>query len=360
PGATWRGVVIVFRDITAERRAEAELRASQARFARLAESGIVGIVIADAGGRFVEVNDAFARMVGSTRAELLAGPSSWADLTEPAVIEAARARGFAEPTEQELLRKDGATAPVLVGVAALGHETIAIVADLRERRGRERAEEALRATEEQLESQKLQAVGRLASGIAHDFNNVLTVILSFGHLLSRRGVSDEVRDEGLREILLAADRAADLTERLLAFSRRKAPEPVLVDLGAMVAGMSTMLRRVIGEDIELELVAAPGLDPVFIDRGQIEQVLLNLVINARDAMRRGGGLTIEPADAGEQVALIVRDTGVGMDAATQARIFEPLFTTKPPGAGTGLGLAIVSAIVAQSHGKVRVESQPGR
>jgi PAS domain S-box-containing protein len=374
-----RGEVIVFRDMTAERRAEAELRHSQARFARLADSGIVGIVVADAGGRFVDVNDAFARMVGSSRAELLAGPTSWADLTAPGtrgVAETARARGLAEPSEQELVRRDGARAPVLIGVAALGDETIAVVADLRERRERERAEQALRATEEQLrESQKLQAVGSLAGGIAHDFNNVLTVILSFGHLLERPGITERVREEGVREIVRAADRAVDLTARLLAFSRRKPPEPMVVELGEVVARMSGMLRRVIGEDIELELAAAPDLYTVFVDPAQIEQVLLNLVVNARDAMPHGGRLTIATANValdaafaaehagvspGPHAALIVRDTGVGMDAATRARIFEPLFTTKPPGAGTGLGLAIVTAIVAQSRGAVRVDSEPGR
>ena len=243
---------------------------------------------------------------------------------------------------------------------------------------RDRASRALRQSEEQLRhAQKMEAVGRLAGGVAHDFNNLLTVITGHSELLlahhGGQGSSDkdDYVTKELEEIRRAAQRAAALTKQLLAFSRKQVLQPRLIDLNAAVNDMETMLRRLIGEDILLvtELGADPG--SVKADRGQIEQVIMNLAVNARDAMPTGGRITLRtervdlatPSDAiepGSYILLQVRDTGRGMDAETLARVFEPFFTTKEQGKGTGLGLSTVYGIVRQSGGHVLVESEPGQ
>jgi len=242
--------------------------------------------------------------------------------------------------------------------------------------GRERAESALAHTEEQLRhAQKMEAIGRLAGGVAHDFNNLLSVIQSASSLaLTSLGDAEEVHAD-LREIQLAAERAGRLTGQLLAVGRRQLLEARIVDLNDILGSIRQMLVRVIGEDIELRHVAAAGLNKVRVDVGQFEQVVLNLVVNARDAMPRGGRLTIETANVdfdrsyaelhpdvnpGPHVMLAVSDTGIGMDRATQERIFEPFFTTKEQGKGTGLGLSTVFGIVKQSGGSIFVYSEPGR
>ena len=227
------------------------------------------------------------------------------------------------------------------------------------------AEEALRRSEEtQRQGQKLEAVGRLAGGIAHDFNNLLTAIRSYSELvLEDEGLAEQHRDD-VREIQKASDRAAALVRQLLAFSRRQPMQASAVELDGVVRDMDAMLRRLIGAEFTLDLrAAAPGAR-VRGDRAQLEQVVLNLVLNARDAMPEGGTIAVATAlrdgpDDGAWVELTVRDTGVGMDAATRARVFEPFFTTKAPGAGTGLGLATVYGAVQQAGGEVEVESEPG-
>ena len=240
---------------------------------------------------------------------------------------------------------------------------------------RRRTEQALVKSEEQLrQSQKLEAVGRLAGGIAHDFNNLLSVILSYAEML----IGDEAftargRAE-LEEIKRAGERAADLTRQMLAFSRQQVLEPKIIDLNDILANLHKMLGRVLGEDIELKLLPARQLGLVLADPGQLEQVIVNLVVNARDAMPQGGKLTIATSNVeldqgyandhlgvspGPYVLLGVSDTGVGMDKATQARIFEPFFTTKELGKGTGLGLSTVFGIVKQSGGNLLVYSEPG-
>ncbi len=239
---------------------------------------------------------------------------------------------------------------------------------------RQRTEEALEQAEEQLRhSQKMEAVGRLAGGIAHDFNNLLSVIISYATVLAAGLEPKGQIATGLDQIRRAGERAADLTRQLLAFSRQQVLAPRIVDLNDIIDGMDKMLRRVIGEDLDLVTIQAPRLGRLRADPGQLEQVIMNLVVNARDAMPRGGKLTIETsnveidenyareqlgADAGAYVMLSVTDDGIGMDKATLARIFEPFFTTKEQGKGTGLGLSTVFGIVKQSDGHIWVDSKP--
>ena len=241
---------------------------------------------------------------------------------------------------------------------------------------RKRAEEALQAREQQLrQAGKLEAIGRLAGGIAHDFNNVLTVITGYSTMLLPTLEGDSVSHAWMMEILKAANRAATLTHQLLAFSRRQVLQPRILDLNAVVASMEHHLRRLMGEDVELVTVPGRALSTIRVDPGQLEQVLMNLAVNARDAMPQGGRLTImtanlalpdltrsrtPPVPPGSYVVLSVNDTGCGMNADTQARIFEPFFTTKGKGQGTGLGLSTVYGIVEQSGGYIEVTSVQGQ
>ena len=233
-----------------------------------------------------------------------------------------------------------------------------------------------RQLEEQFrQAQKIEAVGRLAGGIAHDFNNILTAILGTAQLLEKDLGPGNPHVGDVEEIRRAAEGAADLTRQLLAYSRRQVLAPRVLDLNVVVAGLEPMLRRIIGEDVQLLTNTAPGLAPVQADPGQLGQVILNLAVNARDAMPNGGTLTIatantelDPAFArahagavpGAYARLSVSDTGTGMDEETRSHLFEPFFTTKAVGKGTGLGLATVYGIVKQSDGYIWVETEPGR
>jgi signal transduction histidine kinase len=243
---------------------------------------------------------------------------------------------------------------------------------------KEKAEaiEALRQTQEQLlQSQKLEAVGQLAGGVAHDFNNLLTVIMGYSQLSLEQLPADNPVRQNLEEISKAGEMAASLTRQLLALSRKQVMQPTVLDLNSVVPSMEKMLKRTIGEDIEMSTILQPDLGNVNADPGQMEQVIMNLVINARDAMPDGGKLTIKTADIyldetfarhhigvtpGPHVMLTVRDTGSGIDGSTQKHIFEPFFTTKEIGKGTGLGLSTVYGIIKQSAGTIWVESQVGK
>jgi two-component system cell cycle sensor histidine kinase/response regulator CckA len=252
----------------------------------------------------------------------------------------------------------------------------AVTRELTESAERKRAALALRRSEERVrQSQKMDAVGGLAAGVAHDFNNVLSVIIGHADLLLFELDAADASRESVEEIRSAAARAAELTRQLLAFSRQQILQPQKTEITRVVSGMAKMLRRLIREDVELSIVAPADIGTVLVDPGQMEQVVMNLVVNARDAMPRGGKLTIEIAnvdlgedpdldpanvDQGAHVMLAVTDTGTGMDAATQSRIFEPFFTTKEPGSGTGLGLATVFGIVQQSGGTITTTSEPGK
>ena len=244
-----------------------------------------------------------------------------------------------------------------------------------ERLSRLTAENALREKDDLLrQAQKLEAIGSLAGGVAHDFNNLLTVVLSYADILAVGLTPANPMWEGLDEIRQAGERAADLTKQLLAFSRKQVLSPTVLDLDQVIEGMLKMLQRLIGTGIELTHMSSHDLGKVHLDRGQTEQVLLNLVVNARDALPHGGKIQIETSNTevdpdlaeqigvapGPHVLLTVRDTGTGIDAATAEHIFEPFFTTKEKGKGTGLGLSVVFGIVRQSGGHIAVASEPGK
>ncbi len=258
--------------------------------------------------------------------------------------------------------REGATDYVLKS-SSIKRLAPAIARALREARERK---ERLRLAEEVRRSQKLEAIGRLAGGVAHDFNNILTTILGCGAFMRRKLGPDDPLRKDLDEIIKASESATFLTRQLLAFSRQQAFNPVALDLNAVITGMAGMLRRMIGEDIELSMRLDPELHPVKADLGQMQQVVMNLVVNARDAMPKGGRLAIATSNLAPdgaspgRVSMTFSDSGVGMDDETKERIFEPFFTTKGPGKGTGLGLSTVYGIVLQSGGSIEVLSRPAR
>ncbi|HSS18732.1 MAG TPA: PAS domain S-box protein [Pyrinomonadaceae bacterium] len=367
-------------DITARKRAEVELRQSEERYRDLVENARDIIYEHDLQGRYTSINKAGERLTGYSSVE--ASALNLEATVVPGYVNIAREmirRKLAGETvtayELEILRKDGGQVPVEVNTRLVFQDGVpvgvqGIARDITERK---RLEEALRESEEQLrQSQKLEAIGQLAGGVAHDFNNLLTAINGYSALALRRVGPEHPITPYLEEIKKAGDRAANLTRQLLAFGRKQLLQPLAINLNDIVADMIKMLKRLIGEDVQLATKLGETLKQVKADPGQLEQVLVNLVVNARDAMPRGGTVTIETANLtldgvyaskhvgvtpGEYVMLAVSDTGLGMDHQVQSRIFEPFFTTKEKGKGTGLGLSTVYGIIRQSGGNVWVYSE---
>jgi two-component system, cell cycle sensor histidine kinase and response regulator CckA len=378
-GLLWRGVMA---DITGRKRAEESLqtahealRQANEALATIIHASPLAIFAFDLEGNVTSWNPAAERMFGWSREEALGRRLPLVEDRDLAVFQDRIERGKRglrmNGLEVTQRRKDGSSVTISMWTAPLrgpsGAPTgfIGLAADASER---SLLEERLR------QSQKMEAVGRLAGGVAHDFNNLLTVITGYGYmLLDEIGTAESPR-ASVEEILRTVERASALTSQLLTFSRHQVAQPVVLDLTSAVAKMDRMLRRVIGEDIELVAELSSQLGKVRADPAQIEQVILNLVVNARDAMPAGGriairtaNLEIRPEDAlahpavspGHYVLLSVADTGQGMDDDTKAHMFEPFFTTKEHGKGTGLGMSTVYAIVKRNAGEILVSSQPG-
>lgn len=359
------------------KRNEQALRRSEARYRSLVQSSVYGIYRASLEGRFLDVNPALISMLGYDSAEevLLLDPEKnvFANPEEQnRLFEQFRNTGRLDGIDVRWKRKDGSTITVRISGRAVASEDEpadvleGIAEDVTERR----------ALEEQFrQAQKMEAVGRLAGGVAHDFNNLLMVISGYAEVILSKLELEHPLTEKARAIQQAADRATTLTRQLLAFSRKQLLELKVVDVNAIVADMERLLRPLIGENVELAPKLALDAGYTRADAGQLEQVLMNLVVNAKDAMPNGGTLTIQTENIliddssrrgqtfirpGSYVMLSVSDTGMGMDKETQSRIFEPFFTTKEKGKGTGLGLSTVYGIVKQSGGYVMVHSEPGQ
>jgi two-component system cell cycle sensor histidine kinase/response regulator CckA len=368
------GVVLVFRDVTQRRQAQRELEESERRYRLLFDSNPEAMWVYDTETlAFLVVNDAAIERYGYSREEFLGMTIHDIHPPEDAAAPEAEVR---QPREAHTdgpwrhRKKDGGiiyveitTHPITLGAA---RSCLIMAKDITERR---RLEEQLR------QSQKLEAVGHLAGGIAHDFNNLLTVIEGYAEMIHADQTESDPHRGSTQEILIASQRAASLTQQLLAFSRRQVLQPRRINLNVSICDTQKMLSRLLGEDIQIVTVPAPDLNDISADPGQIDQIILNLCVNARDAMEMGGTLTIETANiditgedasrhlgipAGSYVRLCISDTGHGMDDDTRLHIFEPFFTTKELGRGTGLGLSTVYGIVKQTGGSISAYSEPGK
>ena len=372
-------VIALVRDITERKGTEEALRHAEEKYRRIFEEAVVGIFQTTPDGRYLAVNPELARLYGfDSPAELMA---SRTDIAHQSYVDPSERKRFKRRIEEtgivrdfqfQAYRKDGSKLWWRENARAVRDASGAVlyyegtVEDITERR----------TLEEQLRlAQRLEAVGRLAGGVAHDFNNVLGVIVGYSQMLEEAHAWTETQDRQVKEIRKAADRATGITRQLLAFSRKQILQPKALNLNALIADLIKLLRRLIGEDVELITNGHSDLGQINADPGQIEQIIMNLAINSRDAMPQGGKLVIETANVdldhnyaavhppvvpGPYVMLAMSDTGCGMGAETQARIFEPFFTTKELGKGTGLGLSIVYGIVKQSNGYIWVYSEPGR
>ena len=370
-------VFTVSRDVTQSLIAQRRLETSEAKYRALIENIPEVVRIASLDGKTTFVSANVVGLTGYQVAEIEAADADFwqsrVSLEDAPRVEAAYRALSQEQRpfdiEYRWQRKDNTTVWIHERVVVTHHDGVAAAEGLlSDVSGRKSLEGQMR------QAQRMEAIGQLTGGVAHDFNNILATILSNSHFLLTDLAPGDPRREDAQEIKLAAERAAALTRQLLAFSRRQILEPSVIDLNGVVSGLEKMLRRLIGEDIDFTVAPASQHDAVLADPGQLEQVIMNLVVNARDAMPSGGKLTLEtanvtrsaaelvgqePAAPGRYVRLSVTDTGCGMDAETRQRAFEPFFTTKEKGKGTGLGLSTCYGIVKQSGGHIELRSEPG-
>jgi PAS domain S-box-containing protein len=373
------GRVWSFRDITERKRAEIALQESEGRYRQFFEEDLTGDFISTPEGKILDCNPAFARIFGYASAEEVKQAGSVSlypgQQARDEFIRHLKQRKRLEYYEIELRRRDGQPVYVIenvIGVFDSQGKLTQIKGYLFDDTERKLAEQALRQSEEQLrQSQKMEAVGRLAGGVAHDFNNLLTIIMGRCQILSQKLSEQDPWHKDVELILKTSERAAALTRQLLAFSRKQVLQPKVLDLNETLLNLESMLKSLAGEDIEVAINLDLSLGRIKADPNQLEQVILNLAVNAKEAMPQGGKLTIDTKSielkikqvgsefsipAGTYVLLQVTDTGTGMDQETLSHIFEPFFTTKDKGKGTGLGLATVYGIVKQSGGYIEAES----
>ncbi len=377
------GAIESLRDVTERKLAEDALRESEERFSRFFRVSPVGTSISRLGdGQFVDANDAFLGLSGYTRAEVIGHTSLelgiWANPEDrPKMLKTLEEHGRLQDFETRFRRKSGEIMDVLLSAAMIEmagqRYLLGLTHDITERK---RGEEERKKLEDQLfQAQKMESVGRLAGGVAHDFNNMLGVIIGRAEMALGQDVSPDKLRHHLEEILKAGLRSADLTRQLLAFARQQTAIPKILQLNDTISGMLKMLRRLIGEDIDLLWAPGPDLWKVKIDPSQVDQIMANLVVNARDAISGVGAVTIRTENvvigdskrtetpeliAGQYVLLTVSDTGTGMRQEVREKIFEPFFTTKEVGKGTGLGLSTVYGVVKQNDGFIYVASEPGK
>ncbi|HYL15588.1 MAG TPA: PAS domain S-box protein [Terriglobales bacterium] len=368
----------IIADISERKRAEEALRQAEENYRGIFEEAIVGIFQSTPNGHYLSANPALARMFGyDSPQELIA---SVTDISRQVYVDPNQREEIKRVLEQqeavrncecEVYRKDGSKMWISAHIRAVRKNGV-----LERYEGMNEDITERKLLGDQLrQSQKMEAVGRLAGGVAHDFNNALGIITGYSEILQEGGVSTETSQRFLEEIKKAALGAASLTRQLLAFSRKQVIQPTILNFNSIITGLEKMLRRLIGEDINITAVLDPDLGCLKADRGQIEQVLMNLAINARDAMPKGGKIIIKTANAelddvfarqhayvkpGHYVMLSMSDTGCGMDKETLSHIFEPFFTTKEVGKGTGLGLSMVYGVVKQSNGYIWASSEPGQ
>lgn len=377
------GALILSVDLSDSRRAAIEEYQTAALFRGLLHHTLDGVVVTDTRSNVTLVNNQLAHLLGYTHDEMKG--MSMLDVLPKEDHDTInerldlRRKGVAGRFDQRYLHKDGGEIWASVSASPLFNSdgsfygSLGIITDITAQR---RSEAAIARYEEQLrQAQKMEAIGRLAGGVAHDFNNVLSVILSYATMLEQSLHASPDLSGDVKEIRLAALRAADLVAQLLAFSRQQVTQPKVLDVNAMISGMKPMLSRLVGENIELLVEQGPMLGKVKIDPGQLEQVVMNLVINARDAITGHGKIQVETANvdldeqyvrshhgakAGPHVMIAVSDNGAGMEASVKEKIFDPFFTTKALGKGTGLGLSTVFGIVTQAGGNIWLYSEPGK
>lgn len=372
-----KAILGVTRDITERKEGEAAVRESEERFTGAFEHGPIGVAFVAPDGHWLKVNQALCDLVGYTEDELLR--ITFQDITNPEDLEPDLLQMHrlldgeinSYQIEKRYVHKLGHLVSILLNVSLVRDDAGQpryFISQIQDISARKQLEEQFR------QSQKMEAVGVLAGGIAHDFNNLLTAITGYSDLTLNKMLPDDPLRRNIEEVKHAGVRAAELTSQLLAFSRKQVLKPIVLNLNSVLSNIENMLRRIIRESIDLRVVLDETLGNVKADPGQIEQVIMNLAVNARDAMPDGGTLTIETRNvyldddfvsqhielaAGEFIKMTVTDTGHGMDAATRSRIFEPFFTTKAVGKGTGLGLSTVYGIVKQSDGDIIVYSEVG-